>query len=45
MSANFYFKLTPDNQLILLLATQIKTERPQIVLNSNLKMNICLQQE
>ena len=45
MSGNFYFKLTPDNQLVLLLATQIKTERPLIVLNSNLKMNICLQQE
>ena len=42
MSGNFYFKLTPELKLVLILATQIKTERPVLVLNSSLRLEIRL---
>lgn len=49
MAGNFFFKIAPassgnqQHQLVLIFATQIKAERPLIILNSSIKMTICLQ--
>ena len=42
LSGNFYFKVDKSGHLVFFLATQIRTERPLIVLNSNLKMKVRL---
>lgn len=39
-AGNFYFK--DEGELVLVLATQLKCEKPKVVLNATIKMAFCL---